>query len=129
MLNPWEAFFFWLGAVMAVLRWRRPTYRLLLLWFAIMIVPALLARTPSAPSTLRMMGAVPAVYLLLGVGVWEVFRFLKERFFGEHGTRAGFVVGSVFGIAVLTQGIMVPIEPTLPGGRLPPRCVRSTMCR
>ena len=44
-------------------------------------------------------GATPAIYLLLGVGVWEVFRLLKERFFGEHGTRAGIVVGSVFGIA------------------------------
>ena len=34
MLNPLEAFFFWFGAGMAVWRWQRPAYRLLLLWLA-----------------------------------------------------------------------------------------------
>ena len=107
MLNPWEAFFFWLGAGMALWRWRRrPAYRLLLLWTGVMLLPAMLARDPNFASTMRMVGAAPAIYLLLGVGVWEVFRLLKERFFGEHATRAAIVVGSVFGIAVLTQGII-----------------------
>ena len=33
MLNPWQAFFFWLGVGMAVWRWQeRPAYRLLILW-------------------------------------------------------------------------------------------------
>ena len=105
MLNPWEAFFFWLGAVMAVLRWRRPTYRLLLLWFAIMIVPALLARTPFAPSTLRMMGAVPAVYLLAGVGVWEAYRFLSKRYFHKHELKPAIVVGVVVSALILAQGV------------------------
>ena len=105
MLNPWEAFFFWLGAVMAVLRWRRPTYRLLLLWFAIMIVPALLARTPFAPSTLRMMGAVPAVYLLAGVGVWEAYRFLSKRYFHKRELKPAIVVGVVVSALILAQGV------------------------
>ena len=101
MLNPWEVFFFWLGAVMAVLRWRRPTYRLLLLWFAIMIVPALLARTPFAPSTLRMMGAVPAVYLLAGVGVWD---FLSKRYFHKHELKPAICRGLVSAL-ILAQGL------------------------
>ena len=107
MLNPWEAFFFWLGVGMALWRWRRrPAYRLLLLWTGVMLLPAVLSRDIFVANTRRMLGATPAIYLLLGVGVWELFRLLKERFFGEHGTRAGIVVGSVFGIAVLTQGII-----------------------
>ena len=40
MLNPWEAFFFWLGVGMAVWRWQqRPPYRLLLIWL-VALIPA-----------------------------------------------------------------------------------------
>ena len=47
MLNPWEAFFFWLAVGMAVWRWqRRPAYRLLLLWLGTLILPAMLAADP-----------------------------------------------------------------------------------
>ncbi len=107
MLNPWEAFFLWLGVGMALWHWqRRPAYRLLFLWTGVMLLPAVLARDPKVSNTLRMTAAAPAIYLLLGVGVWEVFRFLKERFFELHETRAGIVAGSVFGIAVLMQGIV-----------------------
>ena len=81
MLNPVEALFFWLGVGLAVWRWqRRPAYRLLLLWLCILILPAMLARD-APPTLVRMIGAAPAVYLLIGVGMWEAFRFLKERFF------------------------------------------------
>ena len=81
MLNPWEAFFFWLGVGMAVWRWQRPAYRLLLLWLVILLLPATLAGDINEipPNTLRMIGAAPAIYLLTGVGVWEAFRFLIER--------------------------------------------------
>ena len=107
MLNPWEAFFLWLGVGIALWHWqRRPSYRLLFLWTVVMLLPAVLAHDAKVSNTLRMTAAAPAIYLLLGVGVWEVFRFLKERFFELHGIRAGIVVGSVVGIAVLTQGIV-----------------------
>ena len=115
MLNPWEAGFFWLGVGMAVWRWqRRPAYRLLLLWLGVMILPATLARD-SAPNTLRMMGAVPAVYLLVAVGVWEAFRILRERcgalqgraglIFRENGARAAIAMGVVVGGLILVQGV------------------------
>ena len=106
LLNPWEAFFFWLGAGMAVLRWRRSTYRLLLLWLVIMLVPAFLARDYLVPSTMRMLGAAPAIFLFVGVGVWEAFSFLRKRFVREDATRAAIAVGSVIGVAVLVQGIV-----------------------
>ena len=105
MLNPWEAVFFWLGVGLALWHWRRrPDYRLLILWTGVMLLPAVLARDEKASNTLRMIAAAPAIYLLLGVGVWEVFQFLQERFFGEHRIRAGIFLGSVVAIAVLTQG-------------------------
>ena len=107
MLNPVEALFFWLGVGMAVWRWqRRPAYRLLLLWLCILILPAVLAKDDGAPSTLRMIGAAPAVYLLIGVGMWEAFRFLKERFFRERGTGAALAMGFVVGVLILVQGVI-----------------------
>ena len=115
MLNPVEALLFWIGVGMAVWRWqRRPTYRLLLLWLCILMLPAMLARD-AAPSTLRMIGASPAVYLLIGVGAWETFRFLKERsrslpwpgplFMHGKENWISAAVGLVVGALILAQGV------------------------
>ena len=114
MLNLWQAFFFWFGVGMAAWRWQRPAYRLLLLWLGVLLLPAMLAIDP-APHFLRMTGAVPAIYLLVAVGVWEAFRFLKERshalqgrtglIFRENGTGAAIAMGVVVGSLILVQGV------------------------
>ena len=117
MLNPWEAFFFWLGVGMAVWRWqRRPAYRLFLLWLAVLILPAMLALDSMPPNTIRMIGAAPAIYLLVGVGMWEAFQFFKERcralpwraslIFQENNTRAAIAVGVVVIGLILVQGVI-----------------------
>ena len=117
MLNPLEAFFFWLGVGMAVWRWHRPSCRLLLLWLGVMLLPAMLTReiTPP-PNTIRMIGAVPAIYLLAAVGLWEAFRFLLDRsralrwrshpVFRADDTMAAIVAGVVAGGLVLGQGVI-----------------------
>ncbi len=105
ILNLWEAFFFWLGVGMAVRHWQQPAYRLLLLWLGVLILPAMLTRVDS-PDTLRMIGAVPAIYLLVGVGMWEAFRFLRERFFQAHDTKAAIAVGAVISGLILVQGVI-----------------------
>ena len=117
MLNPWEAFFFWLGVGMALWGWqRRPAYRLLLLWLGVLILPAMLAIDDGAPNFLRMMGAAPAIYLLVAVGMWEAFRFLKERcralpgranlIFQENNTRSAIALGALVGGLILVQGVI-----------------------
>ena len=106
MLNPWEAFFFWLGVGMAVWRWqRRPAYRLLLLWAGVMLLPAMLARGTAVPNTMRLIGATPAIYLLVAVGMWETFRFLRDRFFQKNETMAAILVGTVVSGMILVQGV------------------------
>ena len=79
LLNVWEAPFFWFGVGAAVLRGRRPAHRLLLFWLVVLILPAVLARdSQSLLSFLRMIGAMPAVCLLAGVGLWEAVRLLRQ---------------------------------------------------
>ena len=81
MLNILEATFFLIGVGVTVWQWRgRPAYRLLLLWLLILLLPAMLTRDAGyGPNTLRMIGASPAIYLLIGVGLWETFRQIQER--------------------------------------------------
>ena len=106
MLNIYEAVFFWLGVGMAVWRWQRPAYRLLLLWLGVLLMPGILAWDLLVPSYNRITGATPAIYLLVGVGVWEAFRFLKDRFFRENVTKAAIAVGVVVSVSVLVQGAL-----------------------
>ncbi len=113
LLNPFEAFFFWMGIGMAVWHWRRPEYRLLVLWWAVMLLPAVLA-LENPPNTIRMMGMLPAAYLLVGVGMWEAFRFLRERYRAQQWRAFNFfrkmipaiAVGTVASGMVLAQGLI-----------------------
>ena len=81
MLNPWETFSFWLGVGIAAFHWKYPAYRLLLIWLGILFLPSILSADPDdlVPNTVRMIGTVPAVYLLIGVGIWETYQFLHKR--------------------------------------------------
>ena len=102
-LNVWESFFFWLGVGTAIWQWnRRPAYRLLLLWVGLLFLPAFLT---DAKSTMRTVGAVPAIYLLIAVGVWETFRWTAARMPASVNSWP-----SVFGILIsavfLTQGVL-----------------------
>ena len=106
MLNLVEAFFFWLGVGLAARRWQRPAWRLLLLWLGVMLLPAILSRDGTVPHFLRMNGAAPAIYLLIGAGMWEAFDFLKARYFRENKTRSAIAVGSLACGLILVQGVL-----------------------
>ena len=63
-----------------------------------------------------MIGAAPAIYLLVGVGMFEAFQFFKERcralpwraslIFQENNTRAAIAVGAVVIGLILVQGVI-----------------------
>ena len=50
-----------------------------------------------------MIGAAPAIYLLIGVGVWEAFRFLQERYFQKDAPKAAIAMGAVVSGLILVQ--------------------------
>ena len=103
-LNPFEAFFFWLGVGIAVWRWqRRSENRFLLIWVAVLILPVMFA---SGSSSIRMIGAVPAIYLLTAVGVWETVRFFTDRFFQKNRANIFAAMGVVISGLILIQGVL-----------------------
>ena len=116
LLNLWQAVFFWLGVGVTVWRWRQPAFRLLLLWLCIMILPGILAATRGqGPNFLRMSGAAPAIFLLIGVGMWQACQYLMLRFaavqwrakskFLANNTMAAAALGALIAASVLYQGV------------------------
>ncbi|MCB0117135.1 MAG: glycosyltransferase family 39 protein, partial [Caldilineaceae bacterium] len=94
LLNLGEAAFFWLGLGIAVVRWRRPVYRLLVTWLLVMMMPAFLA-VEMSPNALRGLGAAPAVFLLLGLGLWEAATWLRGRSLLPPAATTARLVGAV----------------------------------
>lgn len=68
------AVFFYVGLLVALWRWRQPKFALVLIWLAVTLVPS--AVTPQSPSTVRLVGALPVVYLLVGLGGTAVYSYL-----------------------------------------------------
>ena len=63
-------------------------------------MPAFLS---DAKSTMRMVGAVPAIYLLVAVGIWETFQWTAARMSGRVKTWPS-IFGTVIGVMFLIQG-------------------------
>ncbi|MCB8976425.1 MAG: hypothetical protein H6657_03250 [Ardenticatenaceae bacterium] len=68
------AVFFYVGLLVALWRWRQPKFAFVLIWLAVTLIPS--AVTPQSPSTVRLVGALPVVYLLLGMGITAVYGYL-----------------------------------------------------
>jgi hypothetical protein len=62
LFDPLTALFFYGGLLLAILRFKRPAYALALIWLLVGLIPS--AVTPQAPSTIRLIGAMPVIYLM-----------------------------------------------------------------
>ncbi|CUS02298.2 membrane protein of unknown function [Candidatus Promineifilum breve] len=77
LFDPLTALLFYGGLLVALWRWRQPHYLLLPIWLAVALLPS--ALSPDAPSTVRLIGALPVVYLLPGIAVQAVAGRLEKR--------------------------------------------------
>lgn len=77
LFDPLTALLFYGGLLVALWRWRQPHYLLLPIWLAIGLLPS--ALSPDAPSTVRLIGALPVVYLLPGIALQAIVRRLGRR--------------------------------------------------
>lgn len=104
IFDPLTSLFFLLGFLLLVYRWRRPKYALLLIWFGLGLLPS--ALSPDAPSTIRLIGVLPIVFLLLGIGVqwtWQQWLFRRAKI--AH-TRANLVwLPIVLAVVLLTVNV------------------------
>jgi len=77
LFDPLTALLFHGGLLVALWRWRRPVYALLPVWLAVALLPS--ALSPDAPSTVRLVGALPVVYLLPGLAVAALWERARAR--------------------------------------------------
>lgn len=74
---PWFAgWLFYLGAAIAARRWRDPRCALLLLWWAVMVLPGVLSS--ENPSFIRTVGAAPATAVLWALPLASAWGWLGE---------------------------------------------------
>ena len=62
-LDPVQAVLFWIGIGLCLLRWRRPNYVFLIVWWLTMLLPSIVAPDP-IPHYLRAIGALPAAAII-----------------------------------------------------------------
>ncbi|HJX38986.1 MAG TPA: PA14 domain-containing protein, partial [Anaerolineae bacterium] len=70
MLDGLSAVFFGLGLGYSLLRWRHDRYFLLVAWVLLGLLPGILSLADSNPHSLRTLGNVPAVFLLI-TAFWD----------------------------------------------------------
>ncbi len=67
LFDPVTAVLFYAGLLIALRNWREPRYHLILIWLGVTMLPS--AITPQAPSIIRLIGALPVIYLLPGIAI------------------------------------------------------------
>lgn len=116
MLTPLEASLFWMGVITSAQHYRRPEHRLLILWLVILMIPAALARgMMPPPSFIRMAGVTPAVYVLVGVGLWQTLGFFIQvgralpkhaaTTLTTHKTKIAVATGLLAVVLILVRGV------------------------
>ncbi len=70
------ALFFYGGLLLSILRFKRPAYAFALIWLVVGLIPS--AVTPQAPSTVRLVGAMPVVYLMPALALAWLWQRSKQ---------------------------------------------------
>lgn len=77
-LDPVQAVLFWLGIALCLVRWRRPRYLFLPVWWLVMLLPSILAPDP-IPHSLRAIGTLPVACILSARALVELSSWLAAR--------------------------------------------------
>lgn len=93
LFDPLTSLLFYAGLGLSFWRGRQFAYALTLTWLAAGLLPSML--TPQAPSTIRLLGAAPAVYTLAGAGVAALIHWAGQKTGGWQAKPPGWGVGAV----------------------------------
>lgn len=110
--DPISGLLFYAGLGLALWRWRKPAYGLLLLWLPISLGPA--AVSWPAPNFVRTLGALPVVFLFPALAAVQAGQLVHDRLprYGRlvlQAAMAGLVVWNA-GLTVRDYGIAWPRE-------------------
>jgi Dolichyl-phosphate-mannose-protein mannosyltransferase len=97
--EPIGAALFYIGFLICLWRWKRPAYALMLIWFFISLVPAMV--TPFSPNFVRTIGVWPVPFVFCGLAMVEVGRLVNwsiGRLVNQH---------SAFSIQQLITGLFI----------------------
>jgi hypothetical protein len=64
------------GLLISLWRWKRPAYALMLIWFFISLIPAMV--TPFSPNFVRSIASWPVPFVFVGVAMNEVIRWVLK---------------------------------------------------
>ena len=78
MFDPVLALLFYAGVALCLWRWREPRHAFVLLWLAASVIPSLV--TVDAPSTIRMINALPVLMLFPLLAASAATRWGKSRY-------------------------------------------------
>jgi 4-amino-4-deoxy-L-arabinose transferase-like glycosyltransferase len=92
LFDPLSALPFYGGLIIVLVRIRRPRYSLVAFWLAFALMPS--ALTPEAPSTVRLVGAIPVVYLLPGIAFAQLWH-ARTAVQGRWRRWVGWAIGAV----------------------------------
>ena len=99
LFDPLTSLFFYGGLLLSILRFRRPAYAFALIWLFVGLIPS--AVTPQAPSTIRMIGAMPIVYLMPALAVTWLWQQIENHQWPGDRHRRKLVKGGVVTVFVL----------------------------
>lgn len=84
---------FYAGLLICLWRWRQSAYRLPLLWLGLGLLPSII--TPDAPSAIRLIGALPVVFILPGIAVAELQTQATRRLAAAQARALGVMVVAI----------------------------------
>jgi hypothetical protein len=98
--DPLTGILFIAGAVLCMVRWRRPACAFTLLWFLVGAAPSLI--TGATASFTRSIAALPVAFVIPAVGAVEGVRWTANRW----GQRAGWATAIGLSVAVIAIGVV-----------------------
>ena len=104
LFDPVTAVIFYSGLLIAIARIRQEKYAFLLAWLVCGLLPSMV--TPDAPSTIRMIGALPIVYILVGLAIDWVWVFGRKRFASASQTRFSVAFGIIVALLISLNLVM-----------------------
>lgn len=75
--EPFSAGLFYMGLGVTLWRWRKPEYAFMLLWLVALLLPTTVTAAP--PNFVRTLGALPAIFVLPGIGAARLADFLSRK--------------------------------------------------